>query len=118
MSDSRRKFLKHTIWGGLLSSLGHAVTYDKVFYRERLLNPSDWKSIREQFLLSKDRIFFNTASLGASPISVIETYDQWSRNLETISETGHGNVKTCRNTISSYFNALLYCFVLQNEYRE
>jgi len=54
------------------------------------------------FLLNKDRHFFNTASLGASPIKVIQSYHEWTERLESISETGHQHVRKCRDAAAEY----------------
>lgn len=63
-------------------------------------NPSDL------FLLNKTRFFFNTASLGASPFTVVESYQEWTEKLESISETGHQNVRKCRDAAANFLGCL------------
>jgi cysteine desulfurase/selenocysteine lyase len=101
----RRSFIKKGIAGSLISLGGISNLKKKESRLLHLNGDTSWDKIREEFLLTKDRIYFNTAGLGASPLSVIEAYDTWSRKLETISETGHQHVKECRQTIAEFFNA-------------
>ncbi len=56
------------------------------------LNPSDerfWSFVRDQFPLSRERVYLNTGGLGASPYPVIEEVKSRMDDLETICETGH-----------------------------
>jgi selenocysteine lyase/cysteine desulfurase len=48
-----------------------------------------WELLRDQFPLTRERIYLNTGGLGASPYVVIETVQRMMDELETISETGH-----------------------------
>lgn len=48
-----------------------------------------WSFVRNQFPLTKDRAYFNTGGLGASPYAVIDAVKAKMDELETISETGH-----------------------------
>ena len=45
-------------------------------------NPVPGKSLRSQFLLSRGLIYFNTGSLGPSPMPVIQAVERASRSLE------------------------------------
>lgn len=49
----------------------------------------DWAQIRKEFPLTSDRIYLNTAGLGASPHVVIQSVSRKILELETICETGH-----------------------------
>jgi selenocysteine lyase/cysteine desulfurase len=56
-------------------------------------NTSDeryWALVREHFPLTRERIYLNTGGLGASPYPVIDAVVSRMRELERISETGHG----------------------------
>jgi L-cysteine/cystine lyase len=56
------------------------------------VDPADeqfWRFVRDQFPLTRDRAYFNTGGLGASPYVVIEAVKAKMDELEEISETGH-----------------------------
>jgi len=60
---------------------------------EREIDPRDeayWALVREQFPLTKERVYLNTGGLGASPYVVIAAVQEKINELERISETGHG----------------------------
>ncbi len=48
-----------------------------------------WTVVRDQFPLTRERAYFNTGGLGASPYVVIETVKRKMDELEAISEVGH-----------------------------
>jgi selenocysteine lyase/cysteine desulfurase len=48
-----------------------------------------WALVRDQFPLTRERAYFNTGGLGASPYAVIETVKRKMDELESISEVGH-----------------------------
>ncbi len=50
-----------------------------------------WAMVREQFPLTRERIYLNTGGLGASPYVVIETVKNKITELERICETGHSD---------------------------
>lgn len=95
----RRNFIKTTgqTLTGLLgltvlkkpSSLFDAVVVDAA---HRAIDPRDeafWSLVREQFPLTRERIYLNTGGLGASPYVVIEAVKNKITELERICETGH-----------------------------
>lgn len=58
----------------------------------RAIDPRDeafWAMVREQFPLTRERIYLNTGGLGASPYVVIEAVKNKITELERICETGH-----------------------------
>lgn len=48
-----------------------------------------WAFLRDQFPLTRDRAYFNTGGLGASPFAVIDAVKSKIDELEHVSETGH-----------------------------
>ena len=48
-----------------------------------------WAFLRDQFPLSRDRAYFNTGGLGASPFAVIDAVKSKMDELEHVCETGH-----------------------------
>jgi selenocysteine lyase/cysteine desulfurase len=48
-----------------------------------------WSFVREQFPLTRERVYLNTGGLGASPYAVIDAVVSRLNELEKISETGH-----------------------------
>ena len=55
-----------------------------------------WKFIRQQFPLSKRKIYLNTASLGASPRLVIDTIYDWTLKLESMGESMQSKIQDTR----------------------
>lgn len=89
--NSRRNFIKKTALTSAFASSGI-----KLFSAENGIpdfpktdDADFWKNLRNQFYLSNDKIYFNTASLGASPKSVVNALNEWTIKLETSGETGH-----------------------------
>ncbi len=71
------------------SSLFDSVMIDSA---HRAIDPRDeafWSMVREQFPLTRERIYLNTGGLGASPYVVIEAVKNKITELERVCETGH-----------------------------
>jgi selenocysteine lyase/cysteine desulfurase len=90
----RDQFLKTTLAG--LATAGISFRSVDATARERsswpVIDPSDeafWAFVRTQFPLTRDRAYFNTGGLGASPYPVIDAVKAKIDELESISETGH-----------------------------
>jgi selenocysteine lyase/cysteine desulfurase len=63
--------------------------------------------VRDQFPLTRDRIYLNTGGLGASPYAVIEAVKAKMDELESISEPGHND--SLWTEIKTSAGALLGC---------
>lgn len=95
----RRQFLKST--GGSLAGMMGLSAFAKsslqvnqpaISGAGRAIDPRDeafWAMVREQFPLTRERIYLNTGGLGASPYVVIEAVKNKITELERICETGH-----------------------------
>lgn len=95
----RRQFLKST--GGSLAGMMGLSAFAESSLRfnqpaisgaGRAIDPRDeafWAMVREQFPLTRERIYLNTGGLGASPYVVIEAVKNKITELERICETGH-----------------------------
>jgi selenocysteine lyase/cysteine desulfurase len=114
---SRRHFLRKTAAAGAFSSvsflgIGQDAAADRTLSPEELstLPGRDadeekyWKLIRMQFPLTRNRIYFNTSGLGASPRFVMNAVYEKMLELETISETGHEQVKEVTEKIARLFH--------------
>jgi len=99
MPSSRRKFFKilgiSAVTSPFLSlpavRTSRAYALDEFESNLRQHNPGDerfWKLVRDQFPLTKDRAFFNTGGLGASPYQVINAVKKRMDELEEVSEVG------------------------------
>jgi L-cysteine/cystine lyase len=63
---------------------------DDFMYRDgNTIDERYWTLVREQFPLTRERIYLNTGGLGASPYVVIDAVVSRINELERISETGH-----------------------------
>ena len=95
----RRSFIKTTgqaLTGLLgLSALPKRSTqcnHSSIDSADQVIDPRDetyWSLVREQFPLTHERTYLNTAGLGASPYVVIEAVKNKITELERICETGH-----------------------------
>ncbi len=63
-----------------------------------------WQVVREQFLLEPGLTYLNTAGLGPSPRSVIDTLCTTAREFEKTSESFHGRIDAVRELACRYFN--------------
>jgi selenocysteine lyase/cysteine desulfurase len=66
-----------------------------------------WLLVRQQFPLTRERIYLNTGGLGASPHLVIDAVESRIHELEKISETGHNEALWL--SIKEKASALLGC---------
>ena len=103
----RREFIKKSLLGS--AAIGIAPT---ILGKSDSLEPApsnlievDWSSVQNQFLLSDDRYYMNTASLGPSPQTVLDAIQAWSKKLEMKGESGHGSIKKSREYIAEHLNA-------------
>ncbi len=97
----RRKFLQttsHGLAGWLTTSFSakapRAFDSTRIIAAERAIDPRDeayWSLVREQFPLTKERVYLNTGGLGASPYAVIAAVQDKINELERLSETGHND---------------------------
>ncbi|MFQ5640175.1 MAG: aminotransferase class V-fold PLP-dependent enzyme [bacterium] len=95
----RRNFLKQSSQGlvgfigaGLLLRSKNTIARPKFNPPQGEVEPHDekfWSLVREQFPLTKDRIYLNNGGLGPSPYVVIDAVRSKISELERISETGH-----------------------------
>ncbi len=87
---SRRKFIQKLSLGALVpgliglkpksNSLNHLLEGDEF-----------WDNVREQFPLTKDRVYFNNGTFGPSPSSVLNAMKDSFDETNTIGEYGHIN---------------------------
>ncbi|MFQ5772800.1 MAG: aminotransferase class V-fold PLP-dependent enzyme, partial [bacterium] len=95
----RRFFLKKTSQG-LAGFMGTALftPWENVKRVPEIIRPQEegepndekfWNLVREQFPLTRDRIYLNTGGLGPSPYVSIEAVQRKIHDLEKVSETGH-----------------------------
>ena len=93
----RKTFLKTVSAGAAAAILGPSTAWGRPAPPVRPVFPEApgpenerfWELLRDQFPLTRERIYLNTGGLGASPYVVIETVQRKMDELETLSETGH-----------------------------
>jgi len=111
----RRNFLSQTA-KGLVGSLGlsqlafssRAATRTLPNFSQ--LSPAEesyWSLVRDQFPLTRSRIYLNNGGLGPSPYVVLDTVKRKSDELEKISEGGHSAElwQTVKKSCASIFNS-------------
>jgi selenocysteine lyase/cysteine desulfurase len=91
MNINRRFFLKKTALTGALFASGIRLSANASGTQTEADTDNDafWTQLRNQFYLRKDRIYFNTGSVGPSPKVVVETLNEITIQLETKGEISH-----------------------------
>lgn len=81
---SRRKFIKAGLLGGLsaLPLSGNSKTSNSIDYAKAASDDELFAMLRGQLLVPSNRIYLNTGTLGPSPLTVIETVNKITRQLE------------------------------------
>jgi selenocysteine lyase/cysteine desulfurase len=69
-----------------------------------LNNKVDWEQVRELFILSKKKLYFNTGTLGVSPKSVLDTVCEQMLKVETTGE--YGKISAVRTQIAELVKVL------------
>uniref|UniRef100_UPI004047505C aminotransferase class V-fold PLP-dependent enzyme n=1 Tax=Polaribacter sp. TaxID=1920175 RepID=UPI004047505C len=112
---SRRSFIQKSILGGLLYSIGspllrahNSIESIEIESEFQLDNASyetiDWAKIRAEFIFPIDRNYLNTASLGPSPKSVIQTQFKTIEQLESTCSHGHHLTEKTHDQIANFLN--------------
>ncbi|WP_027420767.1 aminotransferase class V-fold PLP-dependent enzyme [Crocinitomix catalasitica] len=112
-NSSRRKFLKKNVLAGAFIAAGGPLLYANSSAKVKLPTPFktaenyneiDWDAVRSAFLFDEDKNYFNVASLGPSPRSVIDTICNTMRDLETICSHGHHMTENTHLEIAKFLN--------------
>ena len=110
----RRQFVNH-LFRGFAALAGAPVIHHKnakareTFIQRdgNTLDERFWPFVREQFPLTRERVYLNTGGLGASPYAVIDAVVSRINELEKICETGHS--EQLWSSIKQKAAALLGC---------
>lgn len=108
-NKSRRNFLQKLAWGGAIAAtISSSKALANQPYASRHPLPKNlqiyWKQIRNDFPLSRHRMYFNTASLGPSPKIVIDTVHQCMQELNFMGEERHDKVNKVRTQIAHFIH--------------
>ena len=98
---NRRRFLQHSAAAAMLprNALAHLPVFgDDVCERF-------WQNVRNQFPLRDDRIYFNTGGLGPSPLPVLNTLFEKTREHDETGETGHEIFDKARERVAAFVGA-------------
>ncbi len=68
-------------------------------------SPAFWRMVREQFLLTHERMYFNSGGLGPTPLPVLNAMDAERRRLEHICETGHAVREEAAEKVAAFLGA-------------
>lgn len=99
MKESRREFIK-TVTGGIIGSWALISIPEESFARYIISNNEDispddelfWQVVRDQFPLSKERIYMNNGTMGPSPYVVLEAVKNAMTNIDTFADYGGWDV--------------------------
>lgn len=112
---TRRGFIQKSILGGLVyifgtPLLGAQNAIENSNFKESFqlkhstYNQIDWAKIRAQFLFPASRQYLNTASLGPSPRTVVDTISKTIEQLETSCSHGHHLTEKTHTQIAAFLN--------------
>ncbi len=110
MSPSRRTFIKQVSGGVIgtwaLTSLPAESRARYIISNDTPVSPNDekfWQIVREQFPLTRDRVYFNNGTMGPSPYPVVESV---KKALDTIDVSGeYGGWEVARPKLAKFVNA-------------
>lgn len=112
---SRRNFIRTNLMGGMffigglpLLSFNASKNREEVFSGTRLkklLDQGNWSQIRDLFPLTKDKHYFNTASLGPVSEPVVESVIRETKSLAENGRDGRWHFKRVREQLSKFTNA-------------
>jgi len=98
---NRRRFLQHSAMIAIISRPAPA----KLTFFTHDQSENFWREIRTQFPLRDARIYLNTGGLGPSPLPVLKTLAQKTRELEEAGETGHEIFDEAREHVAALLGA-------------
>lgn len=112
MPHARRHFLK-TVGKGTLAAgawmagAGCAATAARPALPAAL--PADdeafWRIVRDQYPLTRERVYFNTGGLGPAPYPVLDAQHRTTLELQALSETGHSKIEAARAPVAAFLGA-------------
>ncbi|MCA6364234.1 MAG: aminotransferase class V-fold PLP-dependent enzyme [Bacteroidetes bacterium] len=102
MEINRRFFLKKTVFTGALLASGIKLSAKEA--DTEVQGDDLWASLRDEFYLRKDRIYFNTGSLGPSPKVVVKTLNELTIELETAGEIRHELTLETNKKLAAFLN--------------
>jgi cysteine desulfurase/selenocysteine lyase len=112
---SRRSFIKKNMLTGLFLTAGVPfLKANPLLEPEKYYPPLkdcksdykkiDWENIRSQFLISREKHYLNTGSLGPSPRVVIDTVYQSMEKLEKIVSHGRRDIEETHEKAAQFLN--------------
>lgn len=110
MHTTRRHFIRQ-VTGGMIGSwvlLSVPETSEAryIIARDKAIKPDDenfWRVVREQFPLSKERIYLNNGTMGPSPYVVLENMRRVMEDIDISGE--YGGWEVARPRIAKFINA-------------
>jgi selenocysteine lyase/cysteine desulfurase len=108
-NQKRRAFIKNSLLGAVGTGVGinlMASTTDNANLPRIDFEDINWEDLKKHFILSEKRTYLNTAGLGPSTKSTIQSVHDWTMRMEKESETGHGWIKSSRQTLADFFHVL------------
>lgn len=104
---TRRNFIKGVATGLITLWWERRLSANGKIWEKTPRDETFWKVVREEFPLTRDRIYFNAGGLGPSPRTVIDTVFNATMKLEEISETGHHLIERVREKAAKFLGANL-----------
>lgn len=112
---SRRDFIRKNVLSGLFITSGIAglgantlmksgILFSKPFSISKNYKSIDWQAVREQFIITDKKHYFNTGSLGPSPKMVINRICESIEKLETSCSHGRHLIAETHNKIAKFLN--------------
>jgi selenocysteine lyase/cysteine desulfurase len=102
MEINRRFFLKKTVLTGALFASGLKLTAKETDAESH--GEDIWTSLRNEFYLRKDRIYFNTGTMGPCPKIAVNTMNDLTIEFETAGEIRHELAIETNKKLAAFLN--------------
>ena len=107
--DSRRGFLTGAVLGAVGLAVPGCSPAPRLAERpgwppaEGLDEEGFWGMVRAQYPVTRERIYLNTGGLGPAPYPVLDAVETTTRELQSVSETGHRYIEEAREPVARFF---------------
>jgi L-cysteine/cystine lyase len=105
MKTSKREFLKLAAASVCFLNYGSLNSWGKTNHKRKLASTNEWDEIRNQFSLTKNRVYFNNGTIGPSPEPVLECVISSMKQVDFMSEHNENHGTILREKIAQFIHA-------------
>lgn len=105
MNTSKRDFLKLAAASICFFNYGSLNSWAKNNQKRKFTSASEWDEIRDQFSLTKNRVYFNNGTIGPSPEPVLNSVIEAMKQVDFMSEHNENHGAVLREKIAQFIHA-------------